>query len=130
MEDLVAQGRLCASEFVIQELGVKGDPLFDWAQNQKLLHVYTTQQIANDAAAIVAQFPDLIEPNSRRTEADPFVIAAAKNSSLIVVTQETPKTLKTSKRRQKRTYIADVCTALSIPWISFLEMIQREKWTF
>jgi len=37
MEELVVQGKLVASEFVIQELGVKGDPLFNWANNQKPL---------------------------------------------------------------------------------------------
>jgi len=130
MEELVVQGTLVASEFVIQELGVKGDPLFNWANNQKPLRIPTTQQIANDAAAIVRQFPDLIDPNSRRTQADPFVIAIAKKSTVIVVTQETPKMAKTSKRRQKKTYIPDVCIALNIPWISFLQMMQREKWTF
>jgi hypothetical protein len=130
IEGLISSGRLVTSEFVVQELGVKRDELFDWAKAQASFSISTTQDVANEMASIVAHFPALVDPGAQRTQADPFLIALAKTRGLTVVTQETLAGAKKRPRRQRGIYIPDVCAAMNIPCITLLGMIQREGWTF
>jgi hypothetical protein len=130
IEGLISNGRLVTSEFVVQELGVKRDELFDWAKAQASFSIPTTQDVANEIASIVASFPALVDPRAQRTKADPFLIALAKTRGLTVVTQETMAAAKKRPRRQRGAYIPDVCAALNVPCITLLEMIQHERWTF
>jgi hypothetical protein len=130
IERLISSGRLVTSEFVVQELGVKRDELFDWANAQASFSVPTTQDVANEMGSIVTSFPALVDPNAQRTQADPFVIALAKTRGLVVVTEETLAMAKRRRRRQRGIYIPDVCAALNVPCITLLAMIQRERWTF
>lgn len=118
------------SEFVVAELGVKGDELFNWAKAQASFSISTSQDVANEMASIVARFPALVDPGAQRTQADPFLIALAKTRGLTVVTQETLAAAKKRPRRQRGIYIPDVCAALNIPCITLLAMMQREGWTF
>ncbi|MBW0001841.1 MAG: DUF4411 family protein [Verrucomicrobia bacterium] len=135
IEGLISSGRLVTSEFVVQELGVKGDELFDWAKAQTSFSISTSQEVANEMASIVARFPAWWIQARKRTKADPFLIALAKTQGLTVVSQETLAAAKKRPRRQGGTYIPDVCAAMNIPCINipcitFLEMMQREGWTF
>lgn len=70
------------SEFVVAELGVKGDELFNWAKAQASFSISTSQDVANEMASIVARFPALVDPGAQRTQADPFLIALAKTRGL------------------------------------------------
>lgn len=131
MEQLVKAGRLLASEYVLQELGAKNDPLFDWAKAQGGLFVPTDAPVQQRAAGLIRRYPILIDPTAKRpVQADPFVIALAAERQLTVVTSETYARTKTSGKRRQRTYIPDVCGAVGVPAIDFLEMMRREGWKF
>lgn len=131
MERLAKEGRLLASEYVLQELGAKQDPLFDWAKAQGGLFVATDAAVQQRAAQLIAQYPILIDPTAKRpVQADPFVIALAAEKTLTVVTSETYAKTKTSGKRKQRTYIPDVCGAVGVVAIDFLEMMRREGWKF
>jgi Domain of unknown function (DUF4411) len=130
IEGLISSGRLVTSEFVVQELGVKGDELFNWAKAQASFSVSTSQDVLNEAASIVVRFPALVDPGAQETQADPFLIALARTRGLTVVTEETLAVAKRRRRRQRGIYIPDVCAALNVRCIALLAMIQREGWTF
>lgn len=131
MEKLVKGGRLLASEYVLQELGAKQDPLFDWAKAQSGLFVATDAAVQQRAAQLTSQYPILIDLTAKRpVQADPFVIALAAERRLTVVTAETYAKTKTSGKRRQRSYIPDVCGAEGVVAIDFLEMMRREGWKF
>lgn len=130
IEGLISSGRLVTSEFVVRELGVQRDELCDGAIAQASFSISTTQDMLNEAASIVVRFPALVDPGAQRTQADPFLIALARMRGLSVVTQETLAAGKKRPRRQRGTFIPDVCAALNVPCITLLEMMQRDAWTF
>ena len=130
MEELIAIGRLRASEVVGDELEVGGDDLFQWASEMRGLFVNTTDDIERRAADLVAQHPYLVDEDSTRPQADQYVIAAALECGWTVVTQETFASTKKAGKRRGRTYIPDVCRHLNVPCINLLQLMRREHWRF
>ncbi len=130
VEELIAANRLRTSRMVMDELGSKPDPLYVWAQGQSGFVLAVTQPVSNRAAELIGQFPILIDPQASKPQADPYVIALAETEHWIVVTQETFATTKTSGKRRKRTYIPDVCHAINVRCIDFLELMKKEGWKF
>ena len=131
VERLIAGGKLLASEYVLEELGGKKDPLYDWADAQQGMFVPTDEPVQRRAAQLTAAYPILLDSTSKRwMQADPFVIALAAERGLTVVTQETHAKTKTTGKRKQRTYIPDVCLAEHVPCIDFLDMMRRQRWAF
>lgn len=132
MEKLIAAGKLLASEYVLSELGGKDDPLYDWAKGQAGLFVKTDEVVQTKAQQLIRAYPLLIDSESPRPiQADPFVVALAQEKGLTVVTEETYARTKLSGKRKKRTYIPDVCNQQNgMACITFLQMMQAEKWCF
>jgi hypothetical protein len=87
-----------------------------------------TKDLLSEALGIQARFPGLRDARAEYEEADAYVIALAKLSHGIVVTQETPAAEKNRPRRTH--FIPDVCRELGIPCISLLGLMRREKWAF
>src|SRR5262249_2673916 len=112
------------------ELGSKPDPLYVWAQAQSGFVIPVIQSVSDRAAELIRNFPVLIDPQASKPQADPYVIALAETQQWIVVTQETFAATKTTGKRRKRTYIPDVCQAISVQCIDFLELMKREGWKF
>jgi hypothetical protein len=131
IEELIAAGKLRASRMVLDELGAKPDPLFVWAQSQSGFVVAVSQGVSNRAAELIGKYPILIDPQASRPQADPYVIALAETKQNgIVVTQETFAATKTTGKRKKRPYIPDVCKAINVECIDFLDLMKREGWKF
>jgi hypothetical protein len=124
IEELVAAGELFSSEEVYVELERKSDDLHDWVKNRKQMLIPLDQAIQESAAALLAEFPRLVDTLKNRSMADPFVIATAICRSAVVVTGE-PFTGKMDKPR-----IPDVCQAKKLRCITFLQMIRELKLTF
>ena len=84
--------------------------------------------IDNDIQPVVAQilvdFEKLVDTRNNRSAADPFVIALARLHRCSVVTGER------ASGSAQRPHIPDVCSALSVPCVSLLQMIRAEGWTF
>lgn len=131
MGKLIAEGKLLASEYVLSELGGKEDPLYSWAKGQAGLFVKTDESIQQKAQYLIQTYPLFIDAESQRPiQADPFVVALAQEKDLTVVTEETFAHTKLTGKRKKRTYIPDVCNKEGITCITFLQMMQAERWRF
>ena len=76
------------------------------------------------AAALLSEFPRLVETLRGRSKADPFVIATVVVRGAVVVTGE-PLTGKLDKPR-----IPDMCQVKQIRCIGFLQMIRELRLTF
>lgn len=74
-----------------------------------------------EAANIAARFPGLVDVQRNKGSADPFVIALARLRAATVVPGEKFGTAT-------RPNTPDVCKALSIPRLTFLEIVRAEGW--
>ena len=120
IDQLISDGKLIATDEVLTELGKKQDELFKWAKTKSGLFVPLDHQLQQAGAAILAQFPSLVDLNTGRGAADPFVIALAQVRGFIVVTAERSKPTKPK--------IPDACGALGVPCIGLLELFRAEGW--
>ena len=127
VDGLVGAGRFLAPALVRDEIkAVATADLIAWADAHPQMFVPTAQLLA-DAQAIQNQFAGLRDPKAEHEEADAYVIALARMTNGIVVTQETAAS---EKHRPRRThFIPDVCRELGVPCVSFLGLMRREGWT-
>lgn len=123
-EELIAVGRLRAPDEVGNEIEKKEDDLKKWAKSQNSLFVPLDFTQATEVKRILTAFPLLVDSSRGRSGGDPFVIALAKLHNHTVVTQEA----RTNSPKKPR--IPDVCEYYRIPYLTVLEMILREGWTF
>jgi len=126
---LIAIKECQAVEIVKQEIDAIGTPgLRAWAKAHSGLFVLVTPEIQIESAGIAAKHPDLMDPKSTHESADVYVIAFAKLTGGIVVSQETSAQEKNNPR--KKYYIPDVCRDLGVACLNLLGLMRREKWSF
>lgn len=128
MDGLVTAERLVAPALVREELDKVGTAsLKQWTDDHAEIFVRTGDLLAH-ANVLQGQFPGLLDPKSEFEEADAYVIALARMSDGIVVTEETPASEKRNPRRTH--FIPDVCRDLGVPCINLLGLMRREGWRF
>jgi hypothetical protein len=125
IEDLIADREVRATDEVKLELEKKHDAVLAWA-NQRAGDLFVpfdegVQEIVRD---LLQRHPKIIDTRAGRSGADPFVIALAIKEGCAVVTGESPT------GSAKRPHIPDVCNAMGVRWISLLELIREQRWTF
>lgn len=121
---LIADGDLRASEEVLDELTRKDDLVLAWAREKPDFFMASSEHVQLVVIEILGAHEKLIDTRSGRSGADPFVIAAAEVSGSIVVTGERPT------NRLERPNIPDVCRARGVEWVSLLQLIRQQHWTF
>ena len=62
----------------------KDDEVYEWARLQGDLFVPLEQEIQVATSTILAQFPKLVDTRRNRGQADPFVIAYARQNGVKV----------------------------------------------
>jgi hypothetical protein len=120
---LVASSELRATLEVRMELERQDDDLLAWAVQQDGMFLEVDEGVQAAVTEILAAYPNLINPNSGRSGADPFVIALARVNGCAVVTEERPRSLINPK-------IPDVCAALGIRCINILDVIREQGWSY
>lgn len=129
IEQLIKGNEFKAVELVKEEINAVGTPdLRTWASHHKTLFVTLAPEVQLEAAAIEAQYPDLLDVKSPYQSADAYVIAFAKLHNGIVISQET--SVHEKRKPPKNHYIPDVCRDLGIPCINLLGLMRKEKWKF
>ena len=122
MEDLVGQGALLAPEAVRDELELKDDELFRWARRNPSMFAETSDVLQREAEGVLNKYPSLRKPPSTRPDAHPFVIALAVVEGCTVMASE--------RRNPQNPRIPDVCDALGIRYLRFVEMLREEGKSF
>ena len=129
IEKLIKDRRFQAVALVKDEINSVGTPgMKSWAASQSGLFVPVDTEIQAVAKDIQSQYPDLVDVKNLHEQADPYVIALAKQQNWTVVSQETSVDEKRNPRKQH--YIPDVCRDLGIPCINLLGLMRKEGWTF
>jgi hypothetical protein len=124
IDDVIKAGEIISSEEVYLELERKSDELHHWIKDRKEMLVSLDENIQIKAAALLAEYPRLVDTLRGRSKADPFVIATAIEMNAVVVTGE----IATSNLEKPR--IPDICQVKSIRCINFLEMLRDLKLSF
>jgi hypothetical protein len=122
---LIASGDLRATKEVAVELERHSSELVEWAidDEQSELFVEVDEEIQVVVSEILASHPRLIDPESLRSGADPFVIALARCGDATVVTEEKP-----SRDPVNNPKIPDVCDAYDVRCIDVRDLIREEGW--
>jgi Domain of unknown function (DUF4411) len=124
IEDLIARGDLIASKSVLHEIEDREDRLVDWAKDHAAVFIEDDEAIQNRVKRLLASWPYEVDFTRFFTGADPFVVAHAQQNGIKVVTGERQVRSLNAPR------IPDVCDHYGIPWCSFLQMIQEQRWEF
>lgn len=124
VEQLIADGRLVASEEVAADLKVHADDVYRWVRRQgSNLLVPTPGAVWNAATAIGNAHVGLVHQTTSQSRSDPFVIAVAQLRGATVVTGERGGSAAHPK-------IPFVCAQMKIPVCSFSQLIRDEGWVF
>lgn len=123
IEDLIEEGRLISTEQVQAEIKRRDDDLWNWTKKHSKMFLQITEEVALNVRNVLAQHPKLVKTGKNRSMADPWVIAQARESRAIVVTEE-------EGGSENKPKIPSVCQALGVECISLVKLIIREGWTF
>jgi hypothetical protein len=124
VDEIMQEGRVLISEEVWVEIDSKDAAAKEWCEPRLGdLVVPTDLDVVKQVQAILTSHPKLVGALKNRSGADPFVIAVAMLCDSTVVTGELPGT-------ENRPRIPNVCSDLSVPCISFLDLIKAEHWSF
>lgn len=138
LDQLVVDDRLGAPQAVFDELSQKDDDhLFNWAKTHKDKMFYTdyTERFLQNIANIMERYPKLIDENSEKEQADPYVIAMAIEyrdrpqqklfyHDVCVVTEES------IKKRSGKVKIPEVCNFYNISYCRMVGMAEKEGGKF
>ncbi|MGE0492188.1 MAG: DUF4411 family protein [Vulcanimicrobiota bacterium] len=122
VQNLVNQGRFHIVKAVHIELGRKDDHLKKWVDMHSQMVMSTNAKVENIVREIINKYPGLVV--GHENEADPHVVAYAKEMGFKVVTQE--------RRRGSadRPKIPVLCRQHGVTAITCLEMIKEQNWVF
>lgn len=122
MERSATSGALIASDEVLVELERKDDEVHAWARRHSSLFVPPERTIQEAVRQILERFPRLVDTRKNRSGADPFVIAVGQVRGCAVVTYEN------ASNNVQKPHIPDVCAALGVRCIGFVDLIRELGW--
>jgi hypothetical protein len=121
---MIEENTLISTEEVFQELKRVEDDLLIWAKQYRKLFRPIDVPIQSVVKTILQQFPTALDLKQNKSGGDPFVIALAKQEGACVITSEK---LSRSPLKPK---IPDICNALSVPYMTPLQFLQKQQWRF
>ena len=124
IDQLIEDGRAIATEEVRVEIERKEDRLAEWCKQHDKMFVAIDEAIQPVVTEILTAHRALVKELANRSTGDPFVIALAKVKGAIVLTGERPSQSLGKPR------IPDVCDAMGIRWMSLMDMMEAEGWSF
>jgi hypothetical protein len=114
-----ASGRALLSEEVKRELARKDDQLHAWAAANIVNWHPVTTEIQECVLEIMARWGRLVDQRPGHGSADPFVIATARVTRSIVITDESPVGTEAKPK------IPFVCQQLGVEWANPLDFVRR-----
>jgi Domain of unknown function (DUF4411) len=125
MEGVIAAGKICVPEEVLNEVKKKEDGLHAFLKEHKeQLVVPLDEEIMAGTKEVLAEFPRFAGEMRGRNKADPFVIATARAKEIVVVTEEG------ARGNKNRPKIPLACQHFNIECMNVLDYIEQQGWTF
>lgn len=130
IERLINRGGLIAPREVLRELQRGDDEMYKWAKKHDRMFVELDGEQMALVREIQGAFPRWVDHEADAPIADPFVIALARQQTLlnasaprVVVSHENPG-------GPGATRIPNVCERYGIEHIQLVDLFMREGWTF
>lgn len=124
LDEWAEEGLILSTEEVRLEIEKVDDDLLEWIKGRKHFFRPLDVEVQEIVSAILNDFPKLVSVGKNRSAADPWVIAQAKVTSSIVVTEELPS------ENAKRPKIPNVCNHFGVQFVNTLELIRRMELKF
>lgn len=131
IEKLSSMGNLISTIINYEELKVGDDLLFKECKTRfKDMFIEVDADIQTQVAIILNTFPDLIDPNLDKEQADPYLIATAIVKKAIVITEEQPldKNAMNNPNRKSKMKIPNVCSHYGIDYTNIVGFINNKEW--
>jgi hypothetical protein len=124
MSRLIGDGQLLFVDEVARELKRKDDGAYQWVADRDNSIVAIDGLIQDAVTEILRDHQRLLDTRRNKSGADPFVIALARVRACSVLTGEQ------STGSLERPKIPDVCSVLTIPCVSLVQMFRDERLVF
>ncbi len=118
------EGLILSTEEVRVEIEKVDDDLLEWIKKRKHFFRPLDEEVQEIVVAILNDFPKLISVGKNRSMADPWVVAQAKVTSSVVVTEELPSD------SVKKPKIPNICNQMGVRFINTLDLIRRMELKF
>ena len=119
----IAAGEVISPEEVLHELERGTDALAERLAGREGLFVSLDEEVMAAVSEVLAQCPDLADPDAEGNRADPFVVALARLRNGMVVTGEKPR-----RQPGARPRIPDACAQLGIAWLDWCGFLRAIGW--
>ena len=150
---LLSNGRLIILKWVDKELTELGysieanDPPAVWIKKHEKYIVENSTSVVDAGKKVIRDFPNLIDPNAEKEQADPFLIGYVLHhrdtqttfepQEYIIITHEKLNVpldkfcqLSEEQRKLQGKKIPTVCSWYKIRTITYLQLFKEEGWTF
>ncbi|MCB2214024.1 DUF4411 family protein [bacterium] len=130
LEILINEKRLFSSQLVYHELekySSQGDELLAWATDNRNIFLPPTETIQRNAKNLLSTFPNWIDVEKNKNDADPFVVATAMELDAIVVSEEKEILMQPNTKKIK---IPNVCSHVEIKSNRILNVFRNEDFRF
>lgn len=121
--ELIEKEQIKASIEVRYELEKKDDELYAFLKRFDNLFVPLDEEQQDSVSEILTRFPHWIDVDSDKNNADPFVVALARQLDFAVVSYERSGSLESPK-------IPHVCRSLQVRSLNFVEFLREIRQTF
>ncbi len=135
LSDFFALGKIISHEFVFEEINpktAKPDFIAKWIENkQKYFFPISDKQIEL-VSKILGKFPDLIDPEKEKNEADPWLIALAleKMDDLHLFKEETKVIVVSQEKISSSKKIPAACKEFGVQHMNLEEFFKDNNWKF
>lgn len=119
---MAENGIIISSTEVLIELQAQEDLIADWAKGHKHIFIPLTVDIQKKASEILQKYPNLLDLNNLKSNADPFIIATALLHNCSVVTEEGP-----TGNGAKIIRIPNVCSSMGVNYLKLLDLLRAEQ---
>ena len=104
---------------VAREVYEGGDDVSKWLKARKYIIAKPTEEILHQLKEVMNSYPKLAAEGSKRSAADPWVIAYAFHRKAVIVTEE-----HESGNLKNKPRIPDVCRDLQLHWMNTVGLLR------
>jgi len=124
LEQMVDSGFVIAPWEVYRELDKVDDELLDWAKGHKPMFIQFDEDLQSTLTSVLSDFQELVNLDAMGPDADPYIVALARDNACTVITQEN-KAGPGGKAK-----IPNVCDHYSVNCLNLIEFFREQSWSF
>lgn len=131
LHSAISKKVISSTRINFEELRVEEDDIFnEWKDSHREMFLDIIPEVQEYVVAILSRFPDLIDPDSDKEQADPYLIGYAMHYNSIVVTEEARLSTQalSDPKRKKKVRIPNVCDHFNIRCMNVVEFVNSGAW--